>query len=51
MPGTEFFNQVIKLLYFCPYVPGHPLQARYCGPYEIDCKINDLNYVVKTPGR
>ncbi|XP_077993259.1 uncharacterized protein LOC144447231 [Glandiceps talaboti] len=32
-------------------IPGHPLQARYYGPYEIKSKINDVNYIVKTPGR
>jgi hypothetical protein len=31
-------------------IPGHPLQARY-GPYEIESKLSDVNYVVKTPGR
>ena len=30
---------------------GHPLQARYNGPYTIDKKINDVDYIVKTPGR
>ena len=39
-----------KVLVFLP-VPGHPLQAKYCGPYTIESKINDLNYIVKTPGR
>ena len=47
---NRVFQPGDKVLVFLP-VPGHPLQARYCGPYEIDCKINDLNYVVKTPGR
>ncbi|XP_077977779.1 uncharacterized protein LOC144433347 [Glandiceps talaboti] len=32
-------------------IPGHPLQARYYGPYEIKSKINGVNYIVKTPGR
>ncbi|XP_052093704.1 uncharacterized protein LOC127729824 [Mytilus californianus] len=39
-----------KVLVFLP-VPGHPLPAKYCGPYTIESKINDLNYTVKTPGR
>ena len=32
---------------------GHPLQARYSGPYvyTIDKKINDDDYIVKAPGR
>ena len=38
------------MLLFLP-VPGQPLQARYYGPYEIKSKINDLNYIVETPGR
>jgi hypothetical protein len=32
-------------------IPGHPLQAIYFGPYEIESKLSDVNYVVKTPGR
>ena len=38
------------MLLFLP-VPGHPLQARYYGPDEIKSKVNDLNYIVETPGR
>lgn len=30
-------------------IPGNPLQARYYGPYEIESKISDVNYVVSTP--
>ena len=30
---------------------GQPLQARYCGPYTIEQKVNDVDYTVKTPGR
>lgn len=47
---NRVFEPGDKVLVFLP-VPGHPLQARYCGPYEIESKIGDLNYVVKTPGR
>ena len=39
-----------KVLVFLP-IPNQPLQARYFGPYEIESKIKDLNYVVNTPGR
>jgi hypothetical protein len=39
-----------KVLTFLP-IPGHRLQARYFGPYEIESKPGDVNYVVKTPGR
>ena len=39
-----------KVLLFLP-VPGQPLQAGYYGPYDIKSKVNDLNYIVETPGR
>ena len=29
-------------------VPGNPLQPRYFGPYLIEKKENDLNYVIVT---
>ena len=32
-------------------VPGRPLQARYFGPYIVDKKMSDLNYVLQTPDR
>ena len=32
-------------------IPGKPLQARYYGPYTIDKKISDVNYITYTPGR
>ena len=32
-------------------VQGQPLQARYIGPFMIGKKINDVDYVVYTPGR
>ncbi|MDA3086465.1 RNase H-like domain-containing protein [Campylobacter sp. CS_ED1] len=32
-------------------IPGSPLQARYFGPYIVDKKVSDLNYVINTPGR
>ena len=32
-------------------VPGHALQARYYGPYVVDTKVSDVDYVVKTPDR
>lgn len=47
---VRIFQPGDKVLVFLP-VPGQPLQAKYCGPYEIETKINDLNYIVKTPGR
>ena len=39
-----------QVLVFLP-ITEHSLQAKYFGPYVIDRKINDLNYVVNTPGR
>ena len=39
-----------KVLAFLP-IPGRPLQARYFGPYTIDKKTSDLNYIINTPGR
>ena len=39
-----------KVLALLP-IPGRPLQARYFGPYTIDKKTSDLNYIIKTPGR
>ena len=47
---NRVFKPGDKVLVFLP-IPGHPLQARYFGPYEIESKISDVNYVVKTPGR
>ena len=32
-------------------MPQNPLQAKYYGPYTVDRKINDLNYIINTPGR
>ena len=40
-------NQVLMLL----PISGHPLQARYYGPYVVEHKVNDVNYVVCTPDR
>ena len=40
-------DQVLVLL----PIHGQPLRARYCGPYTIEQKVNDVDYVVETPGR
>ena len=32
-------------------VTGKPLQARYFGPYIVQDKVSDLNYIVSTPDR
>ena len=47
---NRIFNPGDKVLVFFP-IPGHPLQARYDGPYEIEKKVSDTDYIVKTPGR
>ena len=39
-----------KVLALLP-IPDRPLQARYFGPYTIDKKTSDLNYIINTPGR
>ena len=39
-----------KVLALLP-IPGRPLQARYYGPYTVHKKINDVNYIINTPGR
>ena len=39
-----------KVLALLP-IPGRPLQARYFGPYTIDKKTSDFNYIINTPGR
>ena len=39
-----------KVLALLP-IPGRPLQARYFGPYTIDKKTSDLNYIINTPRR
>ena len=32
-------------------IPGKPLHARYYGPYTVDKKLSDVNYIVNTPKR
>ena len=44
------FKPSDKVLALLP-IPGRPLQARYFGPYTIDKKTSDLNYIINTPGR
>ncbi|XP_037780157.1 uncharacterized protein LOC119576547 [Penaeus monodon] len=44
------FSSRDKVLVFLP-VPGASLKARYYGPYVVEKKINNLNYVIQTPGR
>ena len=30
---------------------GNPFKTRFSGPWEIEKKVSDENYIVKTPGR
>ena len=39
-----------KVLVLLPVI-GSPLSAKYHGPYVVDSKVSDLNYIVKTPDR
>ena len=38
-----------KVLALLP-IPGRPLQARYFGPYIVEQRRGDLDYVINTPG-
>ena len=38
-----------KVLVLLP-VPGNVLKARHQGPYEVERKVSELDYVIKTPG-
>ena len=42
------FSPSDKVLVFLS-VPGQPLQARYIGPYAIERKISETDYIVLTP--
>ena len=44
------FNPGDKVLILLPIV-GNPLQARYHGPYVIEKRISDLNYLIQTLDR
>ena len=44
------FSPGDKVLVLFP-ISGQPLRARYYGPYVIECKLSEENYLVKTPGR
>ena len=32
-------------------IPGQHLKARFCGPYVVRRKVNELDYEIDTPGR
>ncbi|KAL5020806.1 hypothetical protein ScPMuIL_002105, partial [Solemya velum] len=44
------FDPGDKILALLP-IPSQPLQARYFGPYVVEKKVDDVNYIVQTPGR
>ena len=44
------FSPGDKVLALLP-IPGRPLQARYFGPYDVDKRVSDLNYILITPDR
>ena len=44
------FNPGDKVLVLLPII-GNPLQARYHGPYVIEKRISNLNYIIHTPDR
>ena len=46
----RYFQAGDKVFVLLP-LSGHPLKARFHGPYEIIRKVSDLNYVLKTPDR
>ena len=52
IPNKEVFKSGDKVLALLP-VPGRPLQGRYFGPYTVEKKANDLNYIyfITTPDR
>ena len=44
------FHKGDSVLVFLP-VPGDPLHAKFMGPYTIEKKVNETNYVINTPDR
>lgn len=44
------FNQGDMVLVLLP-LPGSALQAKFSGPYVIDAKLNETDYVIRTPDR
>ena len=44
------FKSGDKVLALLP-IPGRPLQARYFGPFTVEEKASDLNYIINTPDR
>ena len=46
---TRQFKPGDKVLILLP-IHVHPLQAQYSGPFVVERRVNDVDYVIKTPG-
>ena len=44
------FQEGDEVLVLLP-IPGNPLQAKYCGPYKVLQKLNEVDYAIETPDR
>lgn len=44
------FKEGDKVLAYLP-IPGSPLSAKYHDPYSVRSKVNEVNYIIKTPDR
>ena len=44
------FESGDKVLALLP-IPGRPLQARHFGPYTVEKKASDFNFIITTPDR
>ena len=47
---TRSFDPGDKVLVFLP-ITGQPLSAKFSGPYEVEKKISNVNYLIKIPDR
>ena len=47
---SRVFKPGDRVLVLLP-IPGEPLSARYSGPYTVQRKLSDVNYVITTPDR
>ena len=45
---TRIFHPGDQVLVLLP-IHGSPLQAQYCGPYAVEKKTSDVDYVINTP--
>ncbi|XP_030271730.1 uncharacterized protein LOC115581049 isoform X3 [Sparus aurata] len=47
---AHVFHPGDKVLILSP-IPGSALSTKFCGPYTVERKINETNYVIRTPDR